>query len=226
MSGRLKKIITEIKWNIIGIGGKIIIDFIFSTSKIETSGLEKVKHIFDSREVILAFWHSRILLISYLYKNQDAAIMVSPSGDGEIIARIIQKQGHTTIRGSTYKTPRKALVQLIKTMRDEKKPGVVIPDGPRGPRFKAQPGIIKLAKMTGYPIVPVSYSAKKIAIFSSWDRFIVPSPFTTCRVVYDDPIYVPATADKHEEKTLLIKFEKSMNSITTKVDNHFDHYIQ
>lgn len=225
MIHRLRKAITELKYNTIGILGKIIIDLIFITTKIDIIGFEKVKHVIDSREVILAFWHSRILLISYLYKKQNGVIMVSPSGDGEIIARIIQKQGHETVRGSTSKKGRRALIQLIKTIKNKKKPGVVIPDGPLGPRFKAQPGIITLAKMTGYAIVPVSYSAKHMAIFPSWDRFILPYPFTRCRVEYDYPIYVPKNIEKREEKILLADFEKTLNEITLNVDRHFNHYI-
>jgi lysophospholipid acyltransferase (LPLAT)-like uncharacterized protein len=225
MIKRFKKILIELKWNLIGIVGKFVIDVIFFTTKIEVVGFEKVKKVIDSRQVILAFWHSRILLISYIYKKENAVIMVSSSGDGEIIARIIQRQGHETVRGSTSRKGKRALIRLIKTIVKENRPGVVIPDGPLGPRFKAQPGIITLAKMTGYTIVPVSYSAKRMAIFSSWDRFILPYPFTTCRVIYDDPIYVPSTADKEEEKVLLMKFEKSLNHITKTVDTHFNHTI-
>ncbi|MCJ7773999.1 MAG: DUF374 domain-containing protein [Desulfobacterales bacterium] len=151
--------------------------------------------------------------------------MVSPSNDGEIIARIIKKQGHKTIRGSTSKKGKAALIRLIKTIKNEKKPGVVIPDGSREPRFKAQPGIITLAKMTGYSIEPVSYSAKRMTILSSWDRFILPYPFTRCRVEYDYPIHVPKNVDRKEEKMILKVFEKSLNDITLNVDGHFNHYI-
>jgi len=225
MVGKLTIFFKELKWNIVGVFGKLVIDFIFSTARIEVIGFEKIKHILSSREVILAFWHSRILLISYLYKNQNAVIMVSPSRDGEIIARIVQQQGHETIRGSTFKSGRTAMIKLIKKIKHERKPGVVIPDGPRGPRFKAQPGIITLAKMTGYAIVPVSYSGKRLAIFSSWDRFIVPYPFTKCRVTYGDPIYVSKNVGKEEEKNLLMECEKTLNEITIDVDTHFNHYI-
>lgn len=225
MKVRIKKVIEELKFKLIGIVGKVVIDLLFWTIKIEIIGFEKVKDIIDSRDVILAFWHSRILLISYMYKKQGAVIMVSPSKDGEIIARIIQKQGHQTIRGSTSKKGKNALIQLIKIIKYEKKPGVVIPDGPLGPRFKAQPGVVRLAKMTGYALVPVTYSAKRMKVFSSWDRFILPYPFTTCRVVYDDPIFIPKEADKEREKTLLIAFEESLNTITKEADAHFNHTI-
>jgi lysophospholipid acyltransferase (LPLAT)-like uncharacterized protein len=110
-------------------------------------------------------------------------------------------------------------------MKEEKKPGVVIPDGPRGPRFKAQPGVIALAQKTGFPIIPVAYSARKIKIFNSWDRFILPFPFTPCRVVYGDPVYVPQKADKTTQALCRLQLEEQLCRITAEADRHFGHHI-
>lgn len=215
----------DIKWNLVGIFGKLFVDLLFSTTRIESVGFENVRQLVSSRKFIFAIWHSRILLVSYLYKGTDASILVSQSGDGEIIARILQKQGHDTIRGSTKKGGLRALAGLIKRLREREKFGVIIPDGPQGPRFKVQPGVIILAKKTGYPILPISYSAKKIKIFNSWDRFILPYPFTTCRVVYGDPIYVPGDADKSEDTRCLVRLEDELRRITFDADCHFNHSI-
>ena len=217
--------ITEIKWNLVGIFGKLFVDLLFATTRIESVGFENVRQLVSSRKFIFAIWHSRILLVSYLYKDTDASILVSQSGDGEIIARILQKQGHETIRGSTKKGGLRALAGLIKRLREREKFGVMIPDGPQGPRFKVQPGIIILAKKTGNPILPISYSAGKIKVFSSWDRFILPHPFTTCRVVYGVPIYVPWDVDKSEETRCLVRLEDELRRITFDADCHFDHSI-
>lgn len=217
--------ITEIKWNLVGIFGKLFVDLLFATTRIESVGFENVRQLVSSRKFIFAIWHSRILLVSYLYKGTDASILVSQSGDGEIIARILQKQGHETIRGSTKKGGLRALAGLIKRLREREKFGVMIPDGPQGPRFKVQPGIIILAKKTGNPILPISYSAGKIKVFSSWDRFILPHPFTTCRVVYGVPIYVPADADKSEETRCLLRLEDELRRITFDADRYFSHSI-
>ena len=115
-------------------------------------------------------------MISYIFSGWDGAILVSRSNDGEIIARILQRQGHETIRGSTAKGGLRALATLIKRLKARPRPGVIIPDGPQGPRFKVQPGVIILAKKTGYPIIPVTYSARWMKVFKSWDRFILPCP--------------------------------------------------
>ncbi|MBN1931223.1 MAG: lysophospholipid acyltransferase family protein [Desulfobacterales bacterium] len=222
---RNKKDPIEIKWNLIGILGKLFIDLLFFTTRIESVGLENLLPIIQSKKFIFAFWHSRILLVSYIYKNYNGATLVSQSKDGEIIAQILQRQGHQTIRGSTSKGGLRALACLIKEIKGKQKPGAVIPDGPRGPRFKAQPGVITLAKKTGYPILPVSYSAKKIKIFQSWDRFILPYPFTTCRFVYGHPLYVPQAADKDTEKQYLIRLENELCRITCAGDRYFGHNI-
>lgn len=220
----LKRILTEIKWRLIGFFGKIAIDLLFLTTRIETVGLEDVKHLEESRRAIAAFWHSRLMLISYLFKNWGAAILVSASNDGEYVARIIKRQGHLPIRGSTTRGGRRALSRLIQELKNGR-PGVVIPDGPQGPRFKVQPGVMMLAKKAGLPIVPMTYSAKRIKVFNSWDRFILPYPFTTCRVVFGRPIQVPTDADKETEASCTLELEKEMQRITKAADDRFGHQI-
>ncbi len=177
MRVKQKNRISDIKWNLVGIFGKLLIDLLFNTMKIEKEGFEKVKPIISSGKVIFAVWHSRMLLFAYLCKGLNGTAMVSRSKDGEIAARIIQRQGHEAVRGSTRKGGIHALSRLIKKVKEKNKPCLIVPDGPQGPRCKVQPGIIILAKKTGYPIVPISYSARKIKIFASWDRlfFLFPS---------------------------------------------------
>ncbi|MEA3280805.1 MAG: hypothetical protein U9Q38_09440, partial [Thermodesulfobacteriota bacterium] len=91
--------------------------------------------------------------------------------------------------------------------------------------YNVHPGIIILAKKTGNPILPISFSAKKIKVFASWDRFILPYPFTKCRAVYGSPLYVPEDADTDEEKRCLIRLEKELCRITLDADRHFGHNI-
>lgn len=218
--------LNHIKWILVGIAGKFIIDVLFLTIRIEFKEFAKVSSIISSKKFIMAFWHSRLLLLSYLFKQWDGVALVSRSNDGEFIARILQRQGHETIRGSSSKGGLRALAKLIKLLKEKNRPCVIIPDGPRGPKYKVQPGIITLAKKTGYPIVPCSYSAKKIKVFKSWDRFILPYPFTKCRLQYGDPLYVPASADRAEENRIRINLEKELNRVNSKVDSYFGHVIK
>ncbi len=215
----------EINWRLVGILGKLLVDFIFRTGVIEIKGQKPLENLMKSRKYIMAIWHSRIMLFSYFFKGMNGSALVSRSDDGEIIARILQAQGHETVRGSTSKGGMRAMSKLIKDLKNKRRPGAIIPDGPRGPRFQVQPGVIMLAKKTGYPIIPASYSAKKIKVFSSWDRFILPYPFTRCRMVYGKLISVPADADSVGLENCRKALENELNRITKSADRHFGHQI-
>lgn len=215
----------ELKWRLVGLLGKLLVDLLFKTTRIETIGFEKVEAIMNSRRFIFAFWHSRILLVSYLYQGWKGAILVSQSRDGEFIARVLQKQGHEPIRGSSTRGGLRALSRMIGCIKAQTRPAVIIPDGPQGPRFKVQPGITILAKKSGYPIVPVSYSAEKVKIFNSWDRFLLPYPFTRCRIIYGDPIRVPEDADPSTLADCRLQLEQEMNRITADADRFYGHMI-
>ncbi|CAN2041673.1 Kdo2-lipid IVA 3' secondary acyltransferase [Candidatus Magnetomoraceae bacterium gMMP-15] len=212
---------SEIKWRVIGILGKAVIDFLFTTISIKYKGLDNIKQIISSKKFILAFWHSRILAVSYIFQRFGSAILVSPSDDGEIIARILQRQGHETIRGSTTRGGLRAMSKLIKILKKSVCPAGIVPDGPQGPQFKVQSGVIILAKKTGYPIIPISYSAKKMKVFSSWDQFILPMPFTDCLVIYGKPVYVSEDADKIGEEECRKILENELNRITVEAENHY-----
>lgn len=215
----------RLKWWLVGWLGKGLVDLICSTMRIRVVDFEKARTEIESRKCIFAFWHSRILMVSYIYKGLGAAILVSKSKDGEIIAQILKRQGHETIRGSTSRHGVRALARLIRILKEEVRPGGVVPDGPRGPRYKVQPGIITLAQKTGYPIIPLSYSAKKLKIFASWDRFILPYPFTEGSVIYGTPISVPWNIDGKGQEAYRIRVEEELNRITRTVDYYYGHAI-
>ncbi len=214
-----------LKWRLIGRAGKILIDLIFSASKIEIQGRKRIEGLIASKRYIFAFWHGRILLISYAHKGWDAAILVSNSADGEIIAQILQRQGHTTVRGSTGKGGMRAVASILREMRTNKRGGGVVPDGPQGPRYKVQPGIIYLSQKCGYPIIPVTYSARHCLVFKSWDRFLLPLPGSQCLIVYGEPVSVPQNAKADQIERCTKKLEDELMRITIKADSHFGHAI-
>jgi lysophospholipid acyltransferase (LPLAT)-like uncharacterized protein len=216
-------ILTELKWKLVGILGKWLVDILFMGSKIEYVGKEIERPLVQSRKLIFAFWHSRLLLVSYMYKGLGAYTLVSRSDDGEIIARILERQGQTCVRGSTKRGGLRALAQHIKLLKTTGNPGAIIPDGPRGPRFKAQPGVITLAQKTGFPILPVTYSARHAKTFNSWDRFMLPRPFSRCRVIFGNPIHVEADLDKSGLENCRRLLEDELCRITTEADEYFSH---
>lgn len=221
----LKDDTPEMGWRLVGILGKWAIDLLAGSLRVEVIGHEKVRPIMETRRFILSFWHSRILVISYLHKGWNSVVMASRSADGEIIARVIERQGHAVVRGSTGKGGLRALACQIKLLNEKDRPGGMIPDGPLGPRHRVQPGIIALAQRTGYPIIPVSCSARKLKAVNSWDRFIVPYPFTRCRLVYGAPVVVPGKADARTFEACRLELEMEMRRITSVHDRYFGHAL-
>jgi lysophospholipid acyltransferase (LPLAT)-like uncharacterized protein len=131
------------------------------TIKIRTEGSEQVDSLYrQGKHIILVFWHGRQLMMPLGYRGTVAYALISEHRDGELIHRIISRFGHRSVRGSTTRGGVKALRQLIR-LGHSGVDLVVTPDGPRGPRQVAQIGAIQLAKATGLPIVPITFSCSK-----------------------------------------------------------------
>jgi len=143
---------------------------------------------------IHSFWHGRIFPATIYFQRRGIVVITSENYDGEWIARIIQKFGYGTARGSTSRGGPKALLQLVRDVRSK---GVAFTlDGPRGPAEIAQPGAVWLAKATGNPLMPFHAEAASSWTLGSWDRTQIPKPFTTVALAIRDPIYVPRDADE------------------------------
>jgi lysophospholipid acyltransferase (LPLAT)-like uncharacterized protein len=146
------------------------------------------------RQPILAFWHGRILPATYYFRHRGIVVITSENFDGEWIARIIERFGYGTARGSTSRGARRALLQLKRDMAAGRPAGFTL-DGPRGPARRAQPGALWLAKVTGNPVVPFHLEAARHWSARSWDRTQVPLPFTQVVLVMGAPLEVPFEAD-------------------------------
>jgi hypothetical protein len=165
-----------------------------STWKWKVSGAEHVEAIrARGLHPIHACWHGRILPAIVYLQRRGIVVITSENYDGEWIARIIQKFGYGTARGSTSRGGPKALLQLV---RDVKSKGVAFTlDGPRGPAEVAQPGAVWLSKATGNPLLPFHAEAASSWTLKSWDRTQIPKPFTSVAMAIGEPIYVPREAD-------------------------------
>jgi lysophospholipid acyltransferase (LPLAT)-like uncharacterized protein len=142
---------------------------------------------------IYVFWHDRIFLTTYWWRNRRIVVMTSRSFDGEYIARFIQRFGYGAVRGSSTRGGVGAVVEMARLMRAGCTTAFTI-DGPKGPRYVAKMGAVLLAKKTGQPILPVTMALKRFWTLPSWDLFQIPKPFTRARVYVEPPIYVPADA--------------------------------
>lgn len=209
---------TETRWRIIGMLGNGLIRAICGTVRTETEADPETLEILSRRTpLIAAIWHSRILIFTHLYAGMGAAILVSASRDGEIIARILKRQGQDPVRGSTSRDGRRALAELVIRLRRGQS-AVITPDGPRGPRFRVQPGIVALARKSGLPILPATYSASRGHVFRSWDRFLLPAPFSRCRVIYGRPVRVSSDVDDAGFEAARLRLENELDRITRRAD--------
>jgi lysophospholipid acyltransferase (LPLAT)-like uncharacterized protein len=147
---------------------------------------------FDSnrKEVIWAFWHNKMFLFPWLFEHwfpdRVGTVLTSPSGDGQVIADVCAEFGLVAARGSSSK-PQKGMSALI-LLAEQLKAGSdigITPDGPRCPCFELQPGIVKLAQLTGSPILPARVHYSRSFKFKTWDRFELPLPFAKVTIILD-----------------------------------------
>jgi lysophospholipid acyltransferase (LPLAT)-like uncharacterized protein len=164
-------------------------------------GLSHLQFEGSGRRPIMAFWHGRVLTATYFFRNRGICVMISENFDGEWIARIIERFGYGTSRGSTSRSGQRALLQLKRRMEEGRPAGFAV-DGPRGPVRKVQPGVVWLAKLTGNPVVPFHMEASQFWTLGSWDRTQIPKPFSTVSLAIGPPIDVAAdaTAEQIEAK--------------------------
>ena len=166
-------------------------------------------------------WHGRLLMMPMAYKGKKLSFLVSPHRDGQIVGKALERFGFHAILGSTTRKGFSAFKKMMKAQQNGSDIGI-IPDGPRGPRYRAQIGVIELAKLTGRPIVPLSFSASKRKVFKTWDHFLLPYPFSKGVFIWGEPIYVDQTGNHAhlEEKRILL--ERRLNELTERADHYFD----
>ena len=165
---------------------------------------------------IFAFWHARLLPLVYTHRGRGVVVLVSRHRDGEWIARISERLGYGTVRGSSTRGGDQAMRELMAAGRTGKSLAVA-PDGPRGPAETLKPGLVLLASNCGLPVVPVASAANRAHVFRSWDRFRVPLPFARVVVAHGTPISVPADLDDLERERWRCVLEQALVSLTREV---------
>ena len=150
--------------------------------------------------VIPVYWHRHQLLpVQYLLAHRDRGLrlgfLVSPSVDGEMPAMIVRRAGGHVIRGSSNQTGARALRDYYEAIAREGISPALTPDGPRGPAEEFRPGAILLSQLSGKPMIPMAFAARRAFIFPTWDRFVLPLPFTRAVLAVGEPRLVPKRLD-------------------------------
>ncbi|HEX3020750.1 MAG TPA: lysophospholipid acyltransferase family protein [Chitinispirillaceae bacterium] len=139
---------------------------------------------------IFCFWHSHLLPVAFSFRGTGKTAVVSQSRDGKRAAAVAKMWKTDIIFGSSSHGGVSALRQCLRTLSSNKSIAIT-PDGPRGPREKVKPGISQLALLSKAPVITISALPSKAWYLNSWDRFMIPKPFTKMDIVVSKPISYP-----------------------------------
>jgi lysophospholipid acyltransferase (LPLAT)-like uncharacterized protein len=163
---------------------------------------------------IYTFWHSQIFYIFFHFRGlHKYHMLVSPSTDGDLLANVGRMFGYKVVRGSSFKRTLPGTRECIGLLKKDLKV-VLIADGSRGPCHQAQAGTIQLSRITGAPVYTLAYDAHPKYVFSSWDKFMLPLPFSKVTLNYAPPMTVPPDTDKETIRQIQDELTDLLNQIT------------
>jgi len=173
------------------------------------------EHIEGTPQYILVFWHEQLVpLMGSARWKRPITVMISQSKDGEIVAGVLRLFGVESARGSSTRGGSGAMREMLREARAGKSI-VFTPDGPRGPARIAKEGVVYAAQMTGLPIMPMAYASQRKKLLRSWDRMMVPLPFSKGVCVYGAPFVVPRHSDAEEWRA---KVEQTLNELSAEAE--------
>lgn len=199
-----------------------VVRLIGCTLRLTVTGDEALRPLWSSRQpLIYAMWHGRVLMIPWLNARlcrsdgaQAARVLISRSRDGDIVARFVQHFGLGVVRGSSSRSGMAAARALAAALRAHEDIAM-IPDGPRGPRGQAQPGLVTLAALTGALIVPLAFAARPAWRLRTWDEFLIPAPFAKAAAVFGEPLLVARADDRGRA---LKNVQQALTAVTAAAD--------
>ena len=163
-----------------------------------------------------ALWHNRLLIFPLVlrrfFPDRRGAALISASRDGDLLADAIHRFGYEVVRGSSSRLGASAILQLTE-MLGSRRDVVITPDGPRGPVYDLGPGIVFLAQKSGAPVLPMNLEYSRCWRLGSWDRFIIPQPFTKVRVLISPPHYVKPTSTPDEFEAERLAMQDAMMAL-------------
>lgn len=201
----------------------ILLRSLFRSLRVTYVGREVLDRLIraEGRRVMAAFWHGRLLMMPFAYPEVPWAIMISRHPDGEYISRVAERFGIRPVRGSAR---RGALVSLLGMLRACRRGYhlAITPDGPLGPREQVNTGTIEMARLAGTPIIPGAFAASHGKFVRSWDRFLIPYPFSRGVFVCGEPIMVSPNAGAEEVEKARAALEERLCQVTAVADAYFN----
>lgn len=199
---------------------KFIISLFWWTCRVEKIiGDEHTQKLIEKGEPIIpCYWHQMHIFGSwYMRKLQKRGLkigfLISPSVDGEVAAKIVESWGAVAIRGSSNRTGARALKDMYNTIVKDKISPVTTSDGPTGPVHKFKQGAILLAQLTQSPMLPIAYTASRYWELKTWDKFIIPKPFSRIIIAVGEPHNISKKLNAEEMEEERVKMESDMISL-------------
>lgn len=160
---------------------------------------------------IWVFWHNRLFVMPHVFNRfapqAKGAALTSASKDGEILAAFLRRFGLMAVRGSSSRGGARALIEMRRVLAQGFTMAIT-PDGPRGPCYELSPGVVRLAQISGAPLLPVHVHVERCWRLKSWDRFIIPKPFSRVEVRLGPFHPVAATTDEEQFEAERLKLEQ------------------
>jgi lysophospholipid acyltransferase (LPLAT)-like uncharacterized protein len=192
--------------------GVIVIRLIAPTMKLAVSFEDGAPPSLDTKPLILAFWHSCIFPAIYAWRNLQIRVMSSDSFDGEYTGRIIRKFGFVKVRGSSSKGAVRALLGMRREIEQNATVAFTI-DGPRGPRYVAKPGPVVLARATGVPMVAFHIALENPWVLNTWDKSMIPKPFSRALLRVSRKILVPEDSGEAERERYHAELQAALDRV-------------
>lgn len=223
----MRLLLTELKIRVVGFLGALLLTLIAASLRWRKVVLQVEPPQAEAHQPrLFVLWHNRQLLAPYAYNHilpkewrSQLHALVSEHRDGRYVAIALAFNGMKDIPGSSSNSGRRALLGLIRVLR-EGNTVAVTPDGPRGPIYKLKPGVLKLAQISGLPIYYFTYGVKSSWVFNSWDKTFLPKPFSPAVAVCSGPFRVPENASSEDLKRLALEVERELTRVTEIADNY------
>lgn len=199
---------------------KLFINSIIKTCKLKTIGEDNIRELRKKKiPIIYVIWHRHIFVPIYQFKDTGVRPLISQSHDGEIVYQIAKEFGTNPVRGSSSKGGATAFLKLYNSVKKDHSEIFITADGPKGPLKQIKDGTILLAQKTKSVIIPISWFANRVKVFKrSWDKFIIPLPFSKITFVYEKPFFIPEKIKKDD----LTKLKKELKGILDDLEKRLE----
>jgi lysophospholipid acyltransferase (LPLAT)-like uncharacterized protein len=208
----------SLRFTAAGYVGRALVGAYFSLTRCWREGTEHLEQFRRRKEgVVFVSWHGQLLPLVHYHRNEGIVVLVSEHADGEYITQVILRHGFRAARGSSTRGAVKGLKGIVRASRGGRDLAFT-PDGPKGPRHEFKWGALVAAQLTGHPVIPLAVGADRAWYLKSWDRFMIPKPFSRIRIRYGAPRWVPRDADQDTLQGIALEIESELKAFTLELN--------